>query len=78
MIFLCLKPKIFAEADKDQFKLGKETDETEDLVLQIFNMAERISAQPVKLLKTLKNVQTATAKIRGHLQRFLILEKKVA
>ena len=78
MIFLCLKPKIFAEADKDQFKLGKETDETEDLVLQIFNMAERISAQPVKLLKTLKNVQTATAKIRGNLQRFLILEKTVA
>ena len=41
-------------------------------------MAERISVQPVKLLKTLKNVQTATAKIRGHLERFLILEKTVA
>ena len=78
MIFQCLKPKIFAEADIHQFTLGKETDETEDLVLQIFNMAERISAQPVKLLKTLKNVQTATAKIRGNLERFLILEKTVA
>ena len=77
MIFQCLKPKIFAEADKDQFTLGKETDEAEDLVLQIFNMAERISAQPVKFLKTLKNVQTAIAKVRGHLERFLSWKRQL-
>ena len=62
VIFMCLKPKIFAEADKDQFTLGKETDETEDLVLQIFNMAERISVQPVKLLKTLKKCSNCHCK----------------
>ena len=62
VIFMCLKPKIFAEADKDQFTLGKETDETEDLVLQIFNMTERIPVQPVKLLKTLKKCSNCHCK----------------